>query len=83
MESSSLTHIRVSFQVKAALDIVSERLSAFTDVGNSCSHVEHILKDLANFEEKSHVRVLQVSISSVTVHVWRGMVFGCYPMSRT
>ncbi|XP_066169902.1 guanine nucleotide exchange factor DBS isoform X2 [Sylvia atricapilla] len=41
-------------EVKAALDIVSERLSAFTDVGNSRSHVEHILKDLANFEEKSH-----------------------------
>ncbi|KFO73922.1 Guanine nucleotide exchange factor DBS, partial [Cuculus canorus] len=40
-------------EVKAALDIVSERLSAFTDVGNSCSHVEHILSDLANFEEKS------------------------------
>ncbi|XP_027740426.1 guanine nucleotide exchange factor DBS isoform X6 [Empidonax traillii] len=40
-------------EVKAALDIVSERLSAFTDVGNSSSHVEHILKDLANFEEKS------------------------------
>ncbi|XP_054686741.1 guanine nucleotide exchange factor DBS isoform X13 [Grus americana] len=40
-------------EVKAALGIVSERLSAFTDVGNSCSHVEHILKDLANFEEKS------------------------------
>ncbi|XP_063999785.1 guanine nucleotide exchange factor DBS isoform X7 [Pogoniulus pusillus] len=44
-------------EVKAALDIVSERLSAFTDVGNSCSHVEHILKDLANFEEKSHETV--------------------------
>ncbi|XP_043391746.1 guanine nucleotide exchange factor DBS isoform X12 [Chelonia mydas] len=40
-------------EVKAALSLVSERLSAFTDVGNSCSHVEHILKDLANFEEKS------------------------------
>uniref|UniRef100_A0A8C5TFQ4 MCF.2 cell line derived transforming sequence like n=1 Tax=Malurus cyaneus samueli TaxID=2593467 RepID=A0A8C5TFQ4_9PASS len=48
-------------EVKAALDIVSERLSAFTDVGNSSSHVEHILKDLANFEEKSRVRTLQVS----------------------
>ncbi|XP_066032842.1 guanine nucleotide exchange factor DBS isoform X4 [Chamaea fasciata] len=44
-------------EVKAALDIVSERLSAFTDVGNSRSHVEHILKDLANFEEKSHETV--------------------------
>uniref|UniRef100_K7GFG5 MCF.2 cell line derived transforming sequence like n=1 Tax=Pelodiscus sinensis TaxID=13735 RepID=K7GFG5_PELSI len=41
-------------EVKAALIIVSERLSAFTDVGNSCAHVEHILKALANFEEKSH-----------------------------
>ncbi|XP_048183730.1 guanine nucleotide exchange factor DBS isoform X2 [Corvus hawaiiensis] len=41
-------------EVKAALDIVSERLSAFTDVGNSSSHVEHILKDLTNFEEKSY-----------------------------
>ncbi|KAK2524157.1 Mcf2l [Columba livia] len=40
-------------EVKAALDIVFERLSAFTDVGNSCSHAEHILKDLASFEEKS------------------------------
>ncbi|XP_025051892.1 guanine nucleotide exchange factor DBS isoform X2 [Alligator sinensis] len=44
-------------EVRAALDIVSERLSAFTDVGNSCSHVEHILKDLASFEEKSHETV--------------------------
>ncbi|XP_068860396.1 guanine nucleotide exchange factor DBS isoform X1 [Aphelocoma coerulescens] len=44
-------------EVKAALDIVSERLSAFTDVGNSRSHVEHILKDLANFEEKSYETV--------------------------
>lgn len=40
-------------EVKAALSIASERLSAFTDLGNSVSHVEHILKDLANFEEKS------------------------------
>lgn len=61
-QSPSLTHTCISFQVKAALDIVSERLSAFTDVGNSCSHVEHILKDLANFEEKSCVRTLQFSV---------------------
>lgn len=64
MESSPLIRSCVSFQVKAALDIVSERLSAFTDVGNSCSHVEHILKDLASFEEKSRVRTLQVSLIS-------------------
>ncbi|KYO41331.1 hypothetical protein Y1Q_0006171 [Alligator mississippiensis] len=53
-----LRHFEQNFrEVRAALDIVSERLSAFTDVGNSCSHVEHILKDLASFEEKSHETV--------------------------
>uniref|UniRef100_A0A8C5TFJ9 MCF.2 cell line derived transforming sequence like n=1 Tax=Malurus cyaneus samueli TaxID=2593467 RepID=A0A8C5TFJ9_9PASS len=57
VELSSFMQSCVSFQVKAALDIVSERLSAFTDVGNSSSHVEHILKDLANFEEKSRETV--------------------------
>lgn len=76
-EVSSFIHSCVSFQVKAALDIVSERLSAFTDVGNSRSHVEHILKDLANFKEKSDVRNLQISISTMTMHVQRGMGLGC------
>ncbi|XP_074846700.1 guanine nucleotide exchange factor DBS isoform X3 [Carettochelys insculpta] len=41
-------------EVKASISAVSERLSAFTDVGNSFAHVEHILQALANFEEKSH-----------------------------
>ncbi|XP_033003631.1 guanine nucleotide exchange factor DBS isoform X5 [Lacerta agilis] len=50
-----LRHFELEFkEVKAALDSVSERLSHFTEVGNSCSHVEHILKDLASSEEKSH-----------------------------
>ncbi|XP_062982230.1 guanine nucleotide exchange factor DBS isoform X3 [Elgaria multicarinata webbii] len=50
-----LRHFERDFkEVKAALDSVSEKLSHFTEVGNSCSHVEHILKDLANLEEKSH-----------------------------
>ncbi|XP_069493259.1 guanine nucleotide exchange factor DBS isoform X3 [Ambystoma mexicanum] len=40
-------------EVKSSLDVVSERLEAFTDVGNSCSHVEHIIRDLTNFEEKA------------------------------
>ncbi|XP_044526456.1 guanine nucleotide exchange factor DBS isoform X3 [Gracilinanus agilis] len=44
-------------EVKAILDVVSEKLSAFTDVGNSYAHVEHMLKDLASFEEKSNVTV--------------------------
>uniref|UniRef100_A0A7M4G1V9 MCF.2 cell line derived transforming sequence like n=1 Tax=Crocodylus porosus TaxID=8502 RepID=A0A7M4G1V9_CROPO len=47
-----LRHFEQNFrEVRAALDIVSERLSAFTDVGNSCSHVEHILKDLETVEK--------------------------------
>ncbi|XP_007501323.2 guanine nucleotide exchange factor DBS isoform X15 [Monodelphis domestica] len=44
-------------EVKAILDVVSEKLSAFTDVGNSYAHVEHMLKDLASFEEKSNEAV--------------------------
>ncbi|XP_051840187.1 LOW QUALITY PROTEIN: guanine nucleotide exchange factor DBS [Antechinus flavipes] len=44
-------------EVKAILDVVSERLSAFTDVGNSYAHVEHMLKDLTSFEEKSNEAV--------------------------
>lgn len=44
------------FQVKTALDTVSQKIATFTDVGNSLAHVEHLLKDLASFEEKSSVR---------------------------
>lgn len=69
VKSSSLILICMLFQVKAALDVVSERLSAFTDVGNSCSHAEHILKDLVNFEEKSCVRTALLHISSMTLCV--------------
>ncbi|XP_048349052.1 guanine nucleotide exchange factor DBS isoform X6 [Sphaerodactylus townsendi] len=50
-----LRHFELHYkEVKAALNIASERLSSFTDVGNSCSHVEHILKELSHFEEKLH-----------------------------
>ncbi|XP_063160932.1 guanine nucleotide exchange factor DBS isoform X3 [Candoia aspera] len=49
-----LRHFELDFkEVKAALDSVSEKLLHFTEVGNSSSHVEHLLKDLASFEEKS------------------------------
>lgn len=44
------------FQVKAALDVLAQKIATFTDVGNSLAHVEHLLKDLASFEEKSSVR---------------------------
>ncbi|XP_066478483.1 guanine nucleotide exchange factor DBS isoform X2 [Tiliqua scincoides] len=47
-----LRHFELDFkEIKAALDTVSEKLSHFTEVGNSCSHVEHILKDLTNLEK--------------------------------
>uniref|UniRef100_A0A8C7E6P1 MCF.2 cell line derived transforming sequence like n=1 Tax=Naja naja TaxID=35670 RepID=A0A8C7E6P1_NAJNA len=49
-----LRHFELDFkEVKTALDSVSEKLFHFTEMGNSSSHVEHILKDLASFEEKS------------------------------
>ncbi|XP_066435785.1 guanine nucleotide exchange factor DBS isoform X4 [Eleutherodactylus coqui] len=49
-----LRHFETKFrEIKAALDNTYERLSTFQDVGNSCSHVEHILKDLCTFEEKA------------------------------
>ncbi|KAJ6667382.1 hypothetical protein lerEdw1_016503 [Lerista edwardsae] len=47
-----LRHFELDFkEIKAALDTVSEKLSHFTEVGNNCSHVEHILKDLTNVEK--------------------------------
>uniref|UniRef100_A0A8C5P9P9 MCF.2 cell line derived transforming sequence like n=1 Tax=Leptobrachium leishanense TaxID=445787 RepID=A0A8C5P9P9_9ANUR len=49
-----LRHFESEFrEIKPALDSIAERLAVFDDVGNSCSHVEHILKDLSIFEEKS------------------------------
>ncbi|KAM4700290.1 guanine nucleotide exchange factor DBS [Discoglossus pictus] len=54
-----LRYFEMTFrEVKTGLDGVSERLAVFQDVGNSCSHVEHILKDLCTFEERSQ-EVLQ------------------------
>ncbi|XP_043556168.1 guanine nucleotide exchange factor DBS isoform X2 [Chiloscyllium plagiosum] len=49
-----LRHFEQDFrEVKAALDIVTERHSTFTEFGNSSCHVGHIVKDLCNFEDKS------------------------------
>lgn len=36
--------------------MLAQKIATFTDVGNSLAHVEHLLKDLASFEEKSSVR---------------------------
>ncbi|XP_041440176.1 guanine nucleotide exchange factor DBS isoform X3 [Xenopus laevis] len=54
-----LRHFELNFrEISTSLDDISERLEAFKDVGNSCSHAEHNLKDLSNFEVKSQ-EVLQ------------------------
>lgn len=42
-------------QVKASLDALAQKIATFTDVGNSRAHAEHLLKDLASFEDKSSV----------------------------
>uniref|UniRef100_A0A6I8SUP7 MCF.2 cell line derived transforming sequence-like n=1 Tax=Xenopus tropicalis TaxID=8364 RepID=A0A6I8SUP7_XENTR len=56
-----LRHFELNFrEISTSLDGISERLEAFTDVGNSCSHAEHILKDFCNFEVKSR-EVLQTA----------------------
>uniref|UniRef100_A0A8C2UPS7 Guanine nucleotide exchange factor DBS n=1 Tax=Chinchilla lanigera TaxID=34839 RepID=A0A8C2UPS7_CHILA len=58
-----LRHFEQGFrEVKAALDTVSQKIATFTDVGNSLAHVEHLLKDLASFEEKSSVAVERARI---------------------
>ncbi|XP_049557228.1 guanine nucleotide exchange factor DBS isoform X8 [Orcinus orca] len=49
-----LRHFEQDFrEVKAALDVLAQKIATFTDVGNSLAHVQHLLKDLASFEEKS------------------------------
>nr|XP_051697667.1 guanine nucleotide exchange factor DBS isoform X3 [Oryctolagus cuniculus] len=53
-----LRHFEQGFrEVTATLDAVTHKMATFTDVGNSLAHVEHLLKDLANFEEKSRAAV--------------------------
>nr|XP_020146099.1 guanine nucleotide exchange factor DBS isoform X2 [Microcebus murinus] len=53
-----LRHFEQGFrEVTATLDVVSQKVAAFTDVGNSLAHVQHLLRDLAGFEEKSRAAV--------------------------
>ncbi|XP_037384571.1 guanine nucleotide exchange factor DBS [Talpa occidentalis] len=53
-----LRHFEQDFREgKAALDALAQKISTFTDVGNSLAHAEHLLKDLAAFEEKSSAAV--------------------------
>ncbi|KAL7983856.1 hypothetical protein Chor_000732, partial [Crotalus horridus] len=49
-----LRYFEVDFkEIKTALDSVSEKLFHFMEMGNNSSHVKHLLKDLASFEEKT------------------------------
>uniref|UniRef100_A0A452V7B6 MCF.2 cell line derived transforming sequence like n=1 Tax=Ursus maritimus TaxID=29073 RepID=A0A452V7B6_URSMA len=49
-----LRHFEQNFrEVKGSLDAAAHKIATFTDVGNSLAHAEHLLKDLASFEEKS------------------------------
>uniref|UniRef100_A0A4W3I2P8 Guanine nucleotide exchange factor DBS n=1 Tax=Callorhinchus milii TaxID=7868 RepID=A0A4W3I2P8_CALMI len=49
-----LRHFEHDFrEVSNTLDILAERQNTFTDIGNSSSHVEHIMRDLCNLEDKS------------------------------
>ncbi|XP_069323894.1 guanine nucleotide exchange factor DBS isoform X2 [Eulemur rufifrons] len=53
-----LRHFEQGFrEVKATLDVASQKIAAFADVGNSLAHAEHLLRDLTSFEEKSGVAV--------------------------
>ncbi|XP_045018435.1 guanine nucleotide exchange factor DBS isoform X7 [Bubalus bubalis] len=53
-----LRHFEQDFrEVKSALDVLAQKVTTFTDVGNSLAHVQHLLKDLAGFEEKSSASV--------------------------
>uniref|UniRef100_A0A3Q1MZ76 MCF.2 cell line derived transforming sequence like n=1 Tax=Bos taurus TaxID=9913 RepID=A0A3Q1MZ76_BOVIN len=53
-----LRHFEQDFrEVKSALDVLAQKVTTFTDVGNSLAHVQHLLKDLTSFEEKSSAAV--------------------------
>ncbi|XP_055282708.1 guanine nucleotide exchange factor DBS isoform X2 [Moschus berezovskii] len=53
-----LRHFEQDFrEVKSALDVLAQKVTTFTEVGNSLAHVQHLLKDLAGFEEKSSAAV--------------------------
>lgn len=51
------SHPAAPSQVKSALDVLAQKVTTFTDVGNSLAHAQHLLKDLTSFEEKSSVSV--------------------------
>ncbi|XP_050966508.1 guanine nucleotide exchange factor DBS isoform X3 [Labeo rohita] len=49
-----LRHFEQNFrEVRAHLDLVYDRLSGFSEIGISPAHVEHILKELTNHEERA------------------------------
>uniref|UniRef100_A0A8C9T259 MCF.2 cell line derived transforming sequence like n=1 Tax=Scleropages formosus TaxID=113540 RepID=A0A8C9T259_SCLFO len=56
-QCQQLRHFEHSFrEVRAQLDMATERLTAISQVGISPAHAEHILRELSSHEEKSCVR---------------------------
>uniref|UniRef100_A0A8C2J1C7 Mcf.2 cell line derived transforming sequence-like a n=1 Tax=Cyprinus carpio TaxID=7962 RepID=A0A8C2J1C7_CYPCA len=51
-----LRHFEQNFrEVRAHLDMVYDRVSGFSEVGISPAHIEHILKELTNYEDRAYV----------------------------
>ncbi|XP_042617174.1 guanine nucleotide exchange factor DBS isoform X7 [Cyprinus carpio] len=49
-----LRHFEQNFrEVRAHLDMVYDRVSGFSEVGISPAHIEHILKELTNYEDRA------------------------------
>uniref|UniRef100_A0A8C1Z0T8 Mcf.2 cell line derived transforming sequence-like a n=1 Tax=Cyprinus carpio TaxID=7962 RepID=A0A8C1Z0T8_CYPCA len=50
-----LRHFEQNFrEVRAHLDMVYDRVSGFSEVGISPAHIEHILKELTNYEDRAY-----------------------------
>ena len=58
----------VMLQVRALLEQVSEKLMAFSEVGISPAHADHIFRELINHEEKACVRTLTYLHTHIHTH---------------
>uniref|UniRef100_A0A4W6EJN0 MCF.2 cell line derived transforming sequence like n=1 Tax=Lates calcarifer TaxID=8187 RepID=A0A4W6EJN0_LATCA len=59
-----LRHFEQHFrEVRAHLDVTSERLSGFSEVSVSPAHAEHVLRELSSHEDKACVRQRALSLA--------------------
>lgn len=64
-------------QVRAQLDVVSERVEAISEVGISPAHAEHILRELNSQEEKvcvRHTHTLFIPIAHIILPIAHQLV---------